>query len=63
MSAAESSWFRRLLPVVGTVYLLFLTTLEPPVSWMGLACLAILTPFYLGWALGRFAGIGPWAED
>lgn len=62
MLDGDQSRFQRLLPVVGTAYLLFLTTREPPVKWMGIACLAILTPFFLGWALGKFAGVGPWAE-
>lgn len=61
MLGEDSSWFKRAFPLIGLAYLLFLTTREPPVSWMGIACLVIITPFVIGWALGRFVGIGPWA--
>jgi len=52
----------KLVPVLGTVYLVYLASQPPPARWVGLACLAILSPFAAGWLLGRFAGIGPWAE-
>ncbi|MDS0284134.1 hypothetical protein [Haloarcula onubensis] len=52
----------RLVPVLGTVYLVYLASQPPPARWVGLGCLAILSPFAVGWALGRFAGVGPWAE-
>ncbi len=52
----------RLVPVLGTVYLVYLATQPPPARWVGLGCLAIIAPFAAGWLLGRFAGIGPWAS-
>ena len=52
----------KLVPILGTVYLVYLASQPPPARWVGLACLAILAPFAAGWLLGRFAGIGPWAE-
>jgi hypothetical protein len=52
----------RVLPVVGTLYLLYLVTQPPPARWVGLACLAILAPFAVGWAAGRAFGVGPWGD-
>jgi len=52
----------RILPVFGTLYLVYLATQPPPARWVGLGCLVILAPFALGWLAGRVAGVGPWAE-
>jgi hypothetical protein len=52
----------RVVPVLGTLYLGYLTTQPPPARWVGLGCLSVLTPFVVGWALGRYRGIGPWAD-
>ncbi|MFC7077974.1 hypothetical protein [Haloarcula halophila] len=52
----------RVVPVLGTLYLGYLATQPPPARWVGLGCLAVLTPFALGWFLGRYAGLGPWAD-
>ncbi|MFC7027979.1 hypothetical protein ACFQJ5_10870 [Halomicroarcula sp. GCM10025324] len=52
---------RRVLPLVGTVYLCYLVTQPPPARWVGLVCLAVLAPFAVGWAAGRFFDVGPWA--
>jgi hypothetical protein len=52
----------RLVPVLGTIYLVYLASQPPPARWVGLGCLAIVAPLAAGWLLGRFAGIGPWAE-
>ena len=52
----------KLVPVLGTAYLLYLVSQPPPARWVGLGCLVILAPFAVGWLLGRFAGVGPWAE-
>jgi len=52
----------RLVPILGTAYLVYLASQPPPARWVGLGCLAILTPFAVGWLLGRVAGVGPWAE-
>ena len=62
MSLLDTLSSSRLVPVLGTVYLVYLASQPPPARWVGLACLAILTPFAVGWLLGRFAGVGPWAE-
>ena len=56
------SLLARALPVIGIAYLLYLTTLAPPVKWMGWLCLAILTPVVILWALGR-VGVGPLADQ
>jgi len=50
------------VPILGTIYLLYLASQPPPARWVGLGCLAVLAPFGAGWLLGRFADIGPWAE-
>lgn len=63
MLGQDGSRWQQVFPVLGIAYLLYLTTLEPPVRWLGIACLAILTPFVVGWLLGRFAGVGPWAKE
>lgn len=52
---------RIVVPVVGTGYLFYLALQPPPARWVGIACLAVLTPFVAGWVLGRVAGVGPWA--
>ncbi|MES3518201.1 MAG: hypothetical protein PPP58_11100 [Natronomonas sp.] len=56
------SGLRRSLPFVGTLYLVYLATQPPPARWVGIACLVVVTPFLLGWALGRFFDTGPWAD-
>ena len=58
-----SSLTNRIVPVFGTLYLVYLATQPPPARWVGLGCLAILTPFVAGWLLGRYAGVGPWAGE
>jgi len=62
VSQESSSLLARSLPVVGVAYLAYLATQPPPARWVGLACLAVLAPFAVGWALGRFAGVGPWSD-
>ncbi|WP_336035242.1 hypothetical protein [Halobacterium yunchengense] len=62
MTSESDSVLARLLPVAGTAYLLFLAAQPPPARWVGLGCLAVLAPFAAGWALGRFADVGPWAD-
>lgn len=52
----------KVLPVLGTLYLGYLVSQPPPARWVGLGCLAVIAPFAAGWALGRFAGVGPWAD-
>jgi len=31
----------------------------PPLRWIGLICLAVVTPVAIGWLLGNVVGIGP----
>ena len=62
MSLLDSLSTSRLVPVLGSVYLVYLASQPPPARWVGLGCLAVLTPFAVGWGLGRFADIGPWAD-
>jgi hypothetical protein len=60
---ATDSVLARLLPVAGTAYLVYLATQPPPVRWVGLGCLAVVTPFLVGWVLGNVFGVGPWSSD
>jgi hypothetical protein len=57
------SLLQRALPLVGTLYLFYLALQPPPLRWIGLICLAVVTPLIIGWLLGNLAGIGPWASD
>ena len=57
-----SSLTSRIIPVFGTLYLVYLVTQPPPARWVGLACLAVLAPCVAGWLLGRYADVGPWAD-
>jgi hypothetical protein len=52
----------RLVPVLGIIYLGYLASQPPPARWVGLGCLAVIAPLAAGWLLGRFAGVGPWAQ-
>ncbi|WP_336136844.1 hypothetical protein [Natronomonas amylolytica] len=54
---------RRSLPLVGTLYLVYLALQPPPVRYVGIVCLAVVTPFLLGWAAGTLFGVGPWADE
>jgi hypothetical protein len=57
------SLLSRSLPIVGTLYLVYLTVQPPPVRYVGGACLAVVTPFLLGWVAGNVFGVGPWADS
>ncbi|QSG14396.1 hypothetical protein [Halapricum desulfuricans] len=57
------SLLQRSLPLVGTLYLIYLALQPPPLRWIGLICLAVVTPVAVGWLLGNLFGIGPWAPD
>lgn len=57
------SVLRRSLPLVGTLYLVYLALQPPPVRYVGIACLAVVTPFLLGWIAGTVFDVGPWAAD
>ena len=49
-------------PILGSAYLAYLALQPPPVRYVGLGGLVIVTPLLIGWALGRLVGIGPWAQ-
>lgn len=48
-------------PFVGWAYLCYLTLQPPPVRYVGIGGLVVVTPLLIGWVLGRAFGIGPWA--
>ncbi|MFT4883234.1 MAG: hypothetical protein ACI8U4_000735 [Natronomonas sp.] len=54
---------RRSIPLVGTLYLVYLAVQPPPVRYVGIVCLAVVTPFLLGWLAGNVFDVGPWAGD
>lgn len=56
-SLLRSAW-----PLFGSAYLLYLALQPPPVRYVGVGGLVIVTPLLLGWALGRLFGIGPWSD-
>lgn len=56
-SILEAAW-----PLLGSVYLLYLALQPPPVRYVGIGGLVIVTPLLLGWALGRLFGVGPWGD-
>lgn len=56
-------FLQRSLPVIGTLYLVYLALQPPPLRWVGVICLAVLTPVLLGWVLGHVFGIGPWSSN
>ncbi len=58
-----SSPTSKAVPVLGTLYLVYLASQPPPARWVGLACLAIIAPLAAGWLLGRVWGVGPWADE
>lgn len=49
-------------PLLGSIYLLYLALEPPPVRYVGIGGLVVVTPLLFGWALGRFVGVGPWAD-
>ena len=50
-------------PFVGSAYLLYLALQAPPVRYVGIGGLVIVTPLLFGWTVGRLFGIGPWATE
>jgi len=34
----------------------------PPVRYVGVGGLLVVTPLLFGWTVGRLFGIGPWAD-
>ena len=49
-------------PFLGSLYLLYLAFQAPPVRYVGIGGLAVVTPLLFGWTVGRLFGIGPWAD-
>ena len=62
MSLLDRLSSSKVVPVLGTAYLVYMVAQPPPMRWVGLGCLVVLAPFAIGWLLGRGAGVGPWAE-
>ena len=58
----ERSNLRRLWPLVGTLYLVYLAFQPPPARYVGLLCLAVVAPVAAGWFAGNALGVGPWAD-
>jgi len=56
------SILRATWPIFGSMYLLYLALQPPPVRYVGLGGLVIVTPLLFGWAIGRLFGVGPWAD-
>lgn len=50
-------------PFVGAAYLAYLALRPPPVRYVGVGGLMIVTPLLFGWTVGRLFGVGPWAND
>ncbi len=49
-------------PFVGALYLLYLALQAPPVRYVGVGGLLVVTPLLFGWTVGRLFGVGPWAD-
>lgn len=49
-------------PFVGAAYLSYLALRPPPVRYVGVGGLVVVTPLLLGWTVGRLFGVGPWAD-
>ena len=58
----QRSNLRRLWPLVGTLYLVYLALQPPPARYVGLLCLAVVAPVAPGWFAGNALGVGPWAD-
>ena len=50
-------------PFVGAAYLSYLALRPPPVRYVGVGGLVVVTPLLLGWIVGRLFGVGPWADS
>lgn len=57
-SQLEQAW-----PLLGSLYLLYLALQAPPIRYVGIGGLVVVTPLLLGWAAGVVLGVGPWADD
>lgn len=56
-SLLEQSW-----PVLGSLYLLYLALQAPPIRYVGVVGLMVVTPLLVGWVVGATLGMGPWAD-
>lgn len=50
-------------PIVGSLYLTYLALQAPPVRYVGIGGLVVVTPLLVGWVAGRLFDVGPWADD
>lgn len=57
-TALERSW-----PLVGSLYLVYLALQAPPIRYVGIGGLVIVTPLLVGWFVGVVLGVGPWSDD
>jgi len=57
------SFLRDAWPFVGAAYLAYLAFRPPPVRYVGIGGLVVVTPLLFGWTVGRLFGVGPWADD
>jgi len=62
MFGTARSALRRLWPLAGTAYLVYLAFQPPPVRYVGILCLVVVTPLLIGWLAGALFGVGPWAD-
>ncbi len=63
MAASLRDWLRSMWPIVGTIYLGYLAMQAPPVRYVGIGGLVVVTPLLAGWIVGRVFGVGPWSDD
>ena len=57
------SFLRDAWPFVGAAYLAYLAFRPPPVRYVGVGGLVVVTPLLFGWTVGRLFGVGPWADS
>jgi hypothetical protein len=62
MSATARSRLGWLWPLLGTTYLVYLALRPPPVRYVGLLCLVVVTPLLAGWLAGELFAVGPWTD-
>lgn len=49
-------------PFAGAAYLLYLAFRPPPVRYVGIGGLVVVTPLLVGWTVGHLFDVGPWAD-
>ena len=55
------SLLRDAWPFVGAAYLAYLAFRPPPIRYVGVGGLVVVTPLLVGWTVGHLFGVGPWA--